>query len=65
MAMAARVKDAGGQRGVDAGLAKHRREVLHRARAAGGDQRDVADLADRAQLLDVIAAAHAVTAPCS
>lgn len=36
-------------------------EVLHRARAAGGDQRHFADLAHPTQLLQIVTVAHAVT----
>src|SRR5690606_24988986 len=35
-------------------------EMRHRSGAAGGDQRHAADLADALQLLDVVAAPHAV-----
>ena len=37
--------------------------VFHGARAAGGDQRDVAHRADLRQLLQVVAVAHPVPVP--
>src|SRR6185437_8781441 len=56
----ARMEYAGRERSVDASLPKDVGKMLHRPRAAGGDQRHVADLPHGPQLLDVIAAPHAV-----
>src|SRR6185437_5739753 len=54
------VKDAGGERRIDAGLAKHRGEMRGRAGTARGNERHPADLPDRPQLLDVVSFAHAI-----
>src|SRR5581483_2231178 len=56
----ARVKHAGRERCVHGGLFEHRGEMLHRASAAGSDQRNLADLAYLAQLRYIVAPAYAV-----
>lgn len=50
----------GRQRAVNVGVAEGFEEVFHSARAAGGDQRDVAHRANLRQLLQVVAVAYPV-----
>ena len=49
-----------GQRAVHVHVAEGFQEVFHGARAAGGNQRNVADRADFFQLLEVVPVTHAV-----
>ncbi len=54
------VEYRGRQRAVNVGVAEGFEEVFHSARAAGGDQRDVAHRANLRQLLQVVTVAHPV-----